>query len=166
LIAVPVEFLSDEQAAAYGCFAGAPSRAELERFFFLDDADRRLVDRRRGDHNRLGFALQLGTVRFLGTFLENPLDVPWPVVEYLAGQLRVVDASVVKGLRRADEDAVRARLGDCARLRLPPADGALGGCGAPEVPHGAGVDAARAAASAVRPGGGVATRRACAPARG
>ncbi len=37
---MPVEFLSDEQAAAYGRFDGPPSQAELERFFFLDDADR------------------------------------------------------------------------------------------------------------------------------
>jgi hypothetical protein len=35
--AVPVEFLSDEQAAAYGRFDGEWSRSELERFFFLDD---------------------------------------------------------------------------------------------------------------------------------
>ena len=113
MIAVPVEFLSDEQAAAYGCFAGAPSRAELERFFFLDDADRRLVDRRRGDHNRLGFALQLGTVRFLGTFLENPLDVPWPVVEYLAGQLRVVDALIRRAAAPALERLGSLRPGGC-----------------------------------------------------
>jgi len=38
---VPVEFLSDEQAEVYGQFIGEPSRAELERFFFLDDADLR-----------------------------------------------------------------------------------------------------------------------------
>ena len=42
---------------AYGRFNGAPSQAELEKVFFLDDADRVLVGRRRGDHNRLGFAL-------------------------------------------------------------------------------------------------------------
>ena len=73
---MPVEFLSDEQAAAYGRFNGAPGRAELERWFFLDDADRELVRRRRSEQNRLGFALQLTAVAFLGTFLADPLDVP------------------------------------------------------------------------------------------
>ena len=87
---MPVEFLSDEQAAAYGRFEGEPSRAELERFFFLDDAGLALVAKRRGDYHRLGFALQLGTVRFLGVFLSDPLRVPWSVVDYLSAQLGVV----------------------------------------------------------------------------
>ena len=62
----------------------------------IDDATRARADKRRGDHNRLGFALQLGTARFLGTFLPDPLDVPWPVVEYPAEQLGVADVSVAK----------------------------------------------------------------------
>jgi len=53
---VPVEFLTDAEAASYGRYNGPPPRAELERAFFLDDADKGLVGRRRGDHNRLGFA--------------------------------------------------------------------------------------------------------------
>ena len=92
---MPVEFLSDEEAAAYGRFGGPPSRAELERVFFIDDADRALICRHRGEHNRLGFALQLTTVRSLGLFLADPLEVPGVVLEYLASQLEIEDASCV-----------------------------------------------------------------------
>ena len=93
---MPVDFLSDDQVAAYGRFVGSPSQLELERFCFLDDTDQELVGRHRGDHNRLGFSLQLVTVRALGTFLTDPLDVPPPVVDYLAEQLGIADPSCVK----------------------------------------------------------------------
>ncbi|MEV4183935.1 DUF4158 domain-containing protein [Streptosporangium canum] len=92
---VPVEFLTDEQAAAYGTFAEVPMRSELERFFYLDDVDRDLIALRRARSHQLGFALQLCTVRYVGLFLEDPLEVPWPVVEYLAEQLRIDDPSCV-----------------------------------------------------------------------
>jgi Domain of unknown function (DUF4158) len=88
---MPVEFLSDDEAAAFGRYADPPTRAELDRMFYLDDEDLRLVAKRRGDHMRLGFSLQLTTVRFLGTFLTNPLDVPPLVTEHLAGQLGIAD---------------------------------------------------------------------------
>ena len=45
---MPVEFLTDEEVAVYGRFTGAPSRADLEHVFFLDDEDRALVGVRRG----------------------------------------------------------------------------------------------------------------------
>ncbi|MER6599727.1 Tn3 family transposase [Streptomyces parvus] len=94
---MPVEFLTDEQAEAYGKFAEEPTRPELERFFFLDDMDRDLIALRRTQAHQLGFAVQMCTVRYVGRFLvDDPLDVPWSVVEYLAEQLGIEDPSCVK----------------------------------------------------------------------
>ena len=64
---MPVEFLTDGEAAAYGRFVAAPSQADLERVSFLDDEDRKLVGLRRGEHMKAGFALQLVTVRWPST---------------------------------------------------------------------------------------------------
>jgi Domain of unknown function (DUF4158)/Tn3 transposase DDE domain len=93
---VPVEFLTDEEAARYGRYGERLSRLVLEKLFFLDDDDKVLIGRHRGPHMMLGFALQLVTVRFLGTFLNDPLDVPTEVVDYVAEQLGIADPSCVK----------------------------------------------------------------------
>lgn len=74
----------------YGRFA-ALSRQELERYCYLDDKDRALIAARRRDYNRLGFAVQVVTVRNLGMFLADPVDVPAELVQYLAEQLGIDD---------------------------------------------------------------------------
>jgi hypothetical protein len=65
---------------------------------YLDDTDMRLIAKRRGEHMCLGFALQLTMVRYLGTFLTDPLDVSPLVTEHLAGQLRIGDRDARRGI--------------------------------------------------------------------
>ena len=60
-------FLSDNEREQHQRFpAEIPSR-DVSDYFTLSVADRRRVNRQRGPPNRLGFALQLCALRYLGS---------------------------------------------------------------------------------------------------
>ncbi len=90
-----VDFLTSDQKAQYGQFCGEPNEVQLTHYFHLDEVDMAFILKRRGDQNRLGFALQLTSVRFLGTFLSEISQPPVNVQTFVARQLSVTDLSVL-----------------------------------------------------------------------
>lgn len=100
---MPVNFLTIAQRESYGRYSAPLTTNELSRFFHLSDDDHTLITRRRGDHNRLGFALQLTTVRFLGTFLEDPVDVPHQILQTLSNQLKIETMDGLNNYRTGDQ---------------------------------------------------------------
>ena len=89
----------DLGADSYGQSLGDPSPQELARDFHLDDTDHTQIVEQRGDANRLGFALQLTTVRVVGTFLDDPTAVPPAVLATMSRQLGIDTTTDVTGYR-------------------------------------------------------------------
>ncbi|EGH04931.1 MULTISPECIES: Tn3 family transposase [Pseudomonas syringae group genomosp. 2] len=114
---MPVSFLSTTQRERYARYPETLSSEELARYFHLDDDDREWIATKRRDSSRLGYALQLTTVRFLGTFLEDPTAVPEAVLRTLATQLNIPEfADCVAAYRRTRQrwqhtTEIRARYG-------------------------------------------------------
>ena len=90
---MPVSFLTQPQERRYGRFDGEPTADQLARYFHLDDTDKVFIRSRRGDHMRLGVAMQLGVVRYLGTFLDDLTEAPPRVSAFVGKQIGVAPGS-------------------------------------------------------------------------
>jgi hypothetical protein len=102
--------------AEYGRFPDELSLDEFASCFFFDDEDRRLIARRRTDMTRMGFAVQSGTLRYLGRFLEDPAEVPAGVVQWIAREIGVPAGTDLTAYGRGDwrwahQDEIRREYG-------------------------------------------------------
>ncbi len=79
--------------------------SDLGRFFTLTREDMTLVQQQRSDYNRLGFALQLTSLRYLGFIPNNLLMPPKEIVRLLAYQLET-DEEVLS--RYSDREQTRS----------------------------------------------------------
>ena len=72
-------------------------RISWRNIFIWTEATGRSLDGLRGDHNRLGFALMLGSARFLGVFPGADVEIPSSVTAFLVSQLGLQERPVLKG---------------------------------------------------------------------
>lgn len=84
---MPVRLLTAAERDRLVRFPDAVSREDVASHFALSERNLEVIRRLHGDHNRLGFALQLAALRFLG-FVPADLDgAPTEAVRSLADQV-------------------------------------------------------------------------------
>jgi hypothetical protein len=93
---MPVGFITQDQRDRFGRYAEVPSREELERYFHLNDEDHEVIQKLRGNHNRLGYAVLLTTVRFVGVLPDKPAETPAEVLQVLCRQLAIDDLDCIQ----------------------------------------------------------------------
>ncbi|MDX9718706.1 MAG: Tn3 family transposase [Thauera sp.] len=78
------------------------SQDDLIRYYTFDESDLALVRQRRGDANRIGFAVQLALLRYPGYALGSDMQLSGPIIEWIARQVRA-DASAWARYGERDE---------------------------------------------------------------
>jgi TnpA family transposase len=65
------------------------SQDDLIRYYTFNEPDLSLIRQRRGDANRLGFAVQLCLLRYPGYALTSGMTIAEPIIQWIARQVRV-----------------------------------------------------------------------------
>ncbi|MEM9009033.1 MAG: Tn3 family transposase [Cyanobacteria bacterium P01_F01_bin.86] len=113
---MPVNFLSDADHDRLNRCPTDIESEDLDRFFLLSDDERKTIQRLRGEHNQLGFGVQLGCLRYLGFFPEDLQQLPKRVVEYVAQQLQLSSSVLERygkrgSTQRNHQRQIQTRLG-------------------------------------------------------
>ena len=134
---MPIGFLSDAERERLDGFPAQIVPGDLDTYFILSRADRRQIPRTTSASNRLGFALQLGMLRFLGFCPDDLSTAPQTVVAFVAKQLDVDPGEIASYGRRGQTRTEhlrqirrylgfrKATAGDLAQLELWLVDRAL-----------------------------------------
>jgi TnpA family transposase len=97
---VPIGFLTEAERERLDSFPSQIIPSDLATYFTLSRADRAQIPRTTSAANRLGFALQLGALRYLGFSPDDLRTAPEAVVAFVAEQLNVAPDELARyGLR-------------------------------------------------------------------
>ena len=93
---MPGSFLNDTERERLRGFPTEIPSEDLIGYFTLSESDQILVRGQRRDHNRLGFALQVCALRYLGFVPTKLHSAPPAAIGHLAKQLGVAPRCLVK----------------------------------------------------------------------
>lgn len=85
----PPALLTPEQRQFFTELPDDMPEREIARHYTLSEHDLAVIARQRGSTNRLGFAVQLCMLRYPGRPLTDLLDVPRPILTYIADQVGI-----------------------------------------------------------------------------
>lgn len=88
-MATPEILLTEEQRSEFTQISPNINEWEIAKFYTFSEQDKEIINRHRRNHNRLGFAVQLGVLRNPGWALNYISYIPDSVLGYIAEQLSI-----------------------------------------------------------------------------
>jgi uncharacterized protein DUF4158 len=88
-VTMPVQLFTEAERAQRDRFPEVITSEDLVIFFTLSARDRESIPRSSAPYNRLGYALQLCALRFMGFVPDDLRSAPPEAVAFVAQQLRV-----------------------------------------------------------------------------
>jgi TnpA family transposase len=83
------DLLTPAERILYTSIPSNMSEHQLATYFTMTPYDIEIIRSHRRDYNRIGFAVQLGVIRYLGWTLSQVKEIPDIVLEYISGQIKV-----------------------------------------------------------------------------